>query len=979
MERHSFIRVFLLILILNIFNPIYAAPSMTGGRGLFLVEDARTSGAGVITVSSFLTGYEHASKDYRGDIILPNVTYAPWKFTELFFHTGMVVDSSNVVWPEIWQSKFSRMNYGKVIGGKLTIPILPVLKLGVKADYTWQTPALISPQVLEHEDGFAWTGLVTLQFNELISLLPNLTVNYSENSDMRDYGAGLEIAGSYGALFVEATSEEPKSVARFDQVLDNIFITPGLRINMDAHSNISAGVILNVKNHPGLPKYTGILGLTLGSAFFQPKETQYGIFTGTVTDAQTGTALLATINFPSHPKLSSILSNGQTGIFMLENIPSGVLIAEVEAPGYQKKISSVTIKGDQVVAYDFKLEPVLIKDGIIVGNVYDEETGRPLVAQIIFSDASLPIVNTDSLSGAFRIDKVPAGIISLDIKKQGYYTKTQTISVQAELISELEVRLVPAFYKGSIIGRVSEVGTGNSLKATLSFPGTDIKTISSDAVSGVYFAELPAGIYPVVVSALGYNAVTNIIEIEKNRPVKQDIELSPAQISVNSFIGKVMERNTSKPLKAVITFPGTMLASISTDSVTGTFQTQLPVGSYLVTVAADGYHTLSEFVTVEKERASERNFQLTLLEMKSKLIGRVTDKNTGKSLWARVSFPEALMPMVMTDSLSGVYETELPVGSYVANVTSDGYLSQTAVVILEKDKITEKNFELFSEEYKSILFGRVVDANTNSGVKAVITIPELQMMQIKTESITGIYRAELAYGTYTLNVNASGYAPQSTIVVLEKEQALENNFSLNPMSVKSTLIGRVIDKKSGQGLQALITFPNTALIAVVSDSLTGIYQTELPVGSYAVNISADGYISSSAIVIIEQGKTLERNFELVEKGMTITLKGVYFEPGKATLKPESYPALQQAAKILTDNSGIKVEIQGHTDNTGSVQLNQRLSQERADAVMNYLVKSLGISPERLTAQGYGPSQPIASNDNAEGRALNRRVDFKILE
>ncbi|MBS4014946.1 MAG: OmpA family protein, partial [Candidatus Latescibacteria bacterium] len=740
-------------------------------------------------------------------------------------------------------------------------------------------------------------------------------------------------------------------------------------------SNISAGVILK----PVLPKYTGILGLTLGSAFFQPKQPQYGIFTGTVTDAQTGTALQATIKFTSDPKLNSISSSPLTGIFKLENIPTGVLIVEVEAAGYQKKIGSITIQAGKVVAYDFKLEPIRIQNGIIIGNVNDEETGRPLAAQIIFSDASLPIINTDSISGAFRIDKVPVGVISMEVKKEGYYTKTLTLAVQADQISEVEAKLIPAFYKGSIIGRVSEAGTGNSLKATLTFPGTNIRPISSDAVNGVYFAELPAGIYAVVVSALGYNAVTSIIEIERNRPVKQDFELTQALISVNSLIGKVMERNTARPLKAVLAFPGTMLASISTDSVTGTFQTELPVGSYLVTVAADGYHASSEFVTIEKDRLSERNFQLTLLEMKSKLIGRITDKNTGRALLARISFPEALMPAVTTDSLTGVYEAELPIGSYVANVASDGYLSQTAVVILEKDRITERNFELASEEYKSILFGRVVDANTNNGVKAVITIPELQMMQIKTESITGIFRAELAFGTYTLNVNAAGYAPQSAMVILEKDQALEKNFNLTPIKVAATLIGRVIDKKTGQSLAALVSFPNTDLQPVVSDSLTGVYQTQIPIGSYAVSVSAPNYISASAIVIIEQDKTLERNFELVEKGMTITLKGVYFELGKATLKPESYPALQEAVKIMTENPSIKVEIQGHTDNTGSAQLNQRLSQERADAVMSYLVKTFNINAERLTAKGYGPSQPIASNDNAEGRALNRRVDFKILE
>jgi outer membrane protein OmpA-like peptidoglycan-associated protein len=113
--------------------------------------------------------------------------------------------------------------------------------------------------------------------------------------------------------------------------------------------------------------------------------------------------------------------------------------------------------------------------------------------------------------------------------------------------------------------------------------------------------------------------------------------------------------------------------------------------------------------------------------------------------------------------------------------------------------------------------------------------------------------------------------------------------------------------------------------------------------------------------------------------MVLTLKGVYFEFGKANLRTESYPALMEAAQIMKDNADIAVEIQGHTDNVGSDASNQKLSEKRAYSVMNWLVQYGGVDPKRLTAKGYGESRPIASNDTDEGRQLNRRTEFVIMK
>jgi outer membrane protein OmpA-like peptidoglycan-associated protein len=109
----------------------------------------------------------------------------------------------------------------------------------------------------------------------------------------------------------------------------------------------------------------------------------------------------------------------------------------------------------------------------------------------------------------------------------------------------------------------------------------------------------------------------------------------------------------------------------------------------------------------------------------------------------------------------------------------------------------------------------------------------------------------------------------------------------------------------------------------------------------------------------------------------VILRGVLFETGKSALKPESYTVLDIVAQSLVANPQIRIEIAGHTDITGSATLNRRLSQARAEVVRAYLV-SKGVAPTRMTARGYGPSDPIAPNTTPAGRARNRRVELRQL-
>ena len=157
----------------------------------------------------------------------------------------------------------------------------------------------------------------------------------------------------------------------------------------------------------------------------------------------------------------------------------------------------------------------------------------------------------------------------------------------------------------------------------------------------------------------------------------------------------------------------------------------------------------------------------------------------------------------------------------------------------------------------------------------------------------------------------------------------------------------------------------------------------LPLNSnYAFNVSEPGYLFYSQSIQLGDSNSIRNPFELniqlkpVEIGAEMNLYNIYFESDSFRILPGSESELIKLVTFLQNNSGLGVEIQGHTDNTGRPENNLTLSEKRAKSVIQYLI-SKGISPTRLTAKGFGETMPVASNILEEGRRLNRRTTVKI--
>jgi len=118
---------------------------------------------------------------------------------------------------------------------------------------------------------------------------------------------------------------------------------------------------------------------------------------------------------------------------------------------------------------------------------------------------------------------------------------------------------------------------------------------------------------------------------------------------------------------------------------------------------------------------------------------------------------------------------------------------------------------------------------------------------------------------------------------------------------------------------------------------------------------------------------------IIKNKKIVITKRVYFATGRSKIKRRSYSLLNEVALTLKANMQIKgVRIEGHTDSRGKRKRNLKLSQARAEAVRNFLIRA-GVAPGRLFAQGYGPDKPVADNRTRRGRRQNRRVEFTILD
>lgn len=243
-----------------------------------------------------------------------------------------------------------------------------------------------------------------------------------------------------------------------------------------------------------------------------------------------------------------------------------------------------------------------------------------------------------------------------------------------------------------------------------------------------------------------------------------------------------------------------------------------------------------------------------------------------------------------------------------------------------------------------------------------------------------------------LIINAKG---SEAFISAEREKGFGNTDiyrfeipeNMRPASV-SFVQGKVYDKNTLVPLSAAFELidmqENRVIASSTSNAFTGEFMMSLPVDKqYALNVSRKDYLFYSANFSVNKGNDslnpvkLDVPLQGVAIGEKVILRNIFFESGKFELLTDSKAELGKLIGFLKKNTSMQIEIGGHTDNEGTDAANLILSQNRAKAVYNYLTEN-GIDAARLSYKGYGETMPLVSNSTAEGRANNRRTEFKVI-
>jgi len=365
-------------------------------------------------------------------------------------------------------------------------------------------------------------------------------------------------------------------------------------------------------------------------------------------------------------------------------------------------------------------------------------------------------------------------------------------------------------------------------------------------------------------------------------------------------------------------------------------------------------------------------------------------------IWVYNLKDKTFMRIIPSDDL-GTFSFTLPgdATDVAFEINTPGYKKTTGAIDIPPDKneifvnITLPTETGIGEGGNLAINGKVLDEENNP-VKCSIRwsyVYEGELTEVIVES-----NNEGAFKLYTplmdklkYRIEEPGYAVREEIITIPKDvNSYDTIIRLVKLGKEVTLSGKVFDDNDNP-LVAMVAwiYENEDEIIeyrVVTDS-NGDYSISLPrIPKFQYRVSKPNYLQiSGEIDIPEEQQNITKNFRLskLEKEAVFELENVEFEFNKAVLTPRSLEILKPVLATMKENETLEIELSGHTDNIGSKQYNQKLSEARAQAVADYLIKN-GIDQKRIKTIGYGFDKPIASNSTPEGRQKNRRTEMKIL-
>lgn len=313
------------------------------------------------------------------------------------------------------------------------------------------------------------------------------------------------------------------------------------------------------------------------------------------------------------------------------------------------------------------------------------------------------------------------------------------------------------------------------------------------------------------------------------------------------------------------------------------------------------------------------------------------------------------------------------------------------IEVVEVEKVVEKEKIVKEAPAMGYLVGSVVDKETNESVRlAVVEYLGQDLNPQATLEANGRFRS---YGfepgtKVKIRVSHPDYKPTELEAEVQDGE-IPLSIALEALPKIAKLNGRVVDDKDKSISDAVVTISGDEGTFTVRVDAGGNFLKDIKAGKYTIAAKADGYLTRGRDIEVKANDNLNLDIVLISKPKKSVVKlldekiqiedKIFFETGEAKIQSRSNSLLDQVAAVLLENPQLlKVRIEGHTDDKGSKDFNLDLSQRRAEAVRKYLIDQ-GISPDRLEAKGFGPTRPILPNTSNRNRALNRRVEFNIVD
>lgn len=375
--------------------------------------------------------------------------------------------------------------------------------------------------------------------------------------------------------------------------------------------------------------------------------------------------------------------------------------------------------------------------------------------------------------------------------------------------------------------------------------------------------------------------------------------------------------------------------------------------------------------------------------------GTVTATGSGKTQEAHITISDALTFTKLAEATTdkGEFRIALTQGRrYLIDVTQDNFSHDYYTVNVSN--LTENKALVWNPKITpQINIGlSVYDADNMAKIRPNIEITDAatkQRIQTIQKEANGTARLRLTIGKdYIVHLSLPSYADTTVHIDTRREvRFADTEIDLQMVQGKVPVRLTTVDAETGEAIASTAAFINKSeeedpLDFEVAEN--GTIQTLRCATTYDLQISKTGYLYKDTTLRMpnfEQKQPLQLQVALnpLRKEAVVRLKNIEFEFNSYLLKEESFLELHQVAELLRKNPSLRIEIAAHTDDIGSDAYNLRLSKKRGEAAAEYLIKQENISPSQLKTVGYGKTKPLVPNDSDEHRAINRRVEFTIIE